>query len=185
MLRVFPGISACMLLVGLACLPAQVFGIEMPKMQKDGTMEIKMPKSTWDKKSGDYKAGDFVEQEFPATPGMKMRKEILEVGDHFIVISTKTIVSGHTMEQKAKWLFTEADPDKTVLSDKKIETKEAADTVKVGDKELSATRYEAYIDGKFTGKSWISKEIPIDGLAKAEGPDGKATLVTTSFGRGK
>jgi len=148
-------------------------------------MEAKMPKSMWDKVNGNFKTGDFVEQEIPSNPGMKMRKEVIEAGDHFIVVNTKVIMNGNTTaETKAKWVFTEPDTGK-VQSDKKIETKEASDTVKVAGKELSATRYESYIDGALTGKSWMSKDIPIDGIAKCEGADGKTTLLTVDFGRGK
>ena len=147
-------------------------------------MDVKMPKSIWDKVNGNYKAGDFVEQEYPSNPGLKIRKEVLEAGDHFIVVNTKMTMNGATTETKAKWVFTEPDPEK-VQGDKKVETKEAPDTVKIAGKELAATRYESYIDGALTGKSWMCKDIPIDGIAKCEGADGKTTLLTVDFGRGK
>ena len=65
-------------------------------------------------------------------------------------------------------------------------TVRADDKVKIGDKgEFAATRTESYEDGKLIAKTWTCKDVPLGGLVRGEGPDGKAYQQLVNFGRGK
>ena len=154
------------------------------------TMELKFPKSLWETSGAkDLKVGDYVEGESPLNPGTKSRQEVLEVGDHYTLVSAKTIMPTMTFEQKMKTIYSEPDPDPKAVekqrADEKIETKEFADKLTIGGKEVACTRYESYKDGKLQVKSWVSKEVPLGGVVKTEMADGKVVTVTTGFGRGK
>lgn len=147
--------------------------------------EVKVPKSLWDKTPyKDAKVGDWAEYE--AVGGVMMRKEVTEAGDHFVTIATTTVISGMKFPAGAvKMVFSEPDPagtTETKTSDgSEVKTSEVK--VKVGDKEITATLTEVVKDGKTVAKSWTSKEVPMDGLVRAEGPDGNAAMVLKAFGR--
>jgi hypothetical protein len=157
-----------------------------PTPAAGGIQEVKLPKSAWDKQEGNFKVGDWVEYSYPAVADMKMRMEVLEVGDHSLVMSTKSIMAGNTTETKIKQIYSEPDPQLQQKEGEKIkwETKEFSDKVDVpGKGNVAATRYETHIDGKLTGKMWVSKEVPCGGMVKGEDPDGKVTMQLTGFGR--
>jgi hypothetical protein len=156
-------------------------------MGAGGVVEMKLPKSLWAQTKDFYKAGDWVEYEMPAVPGYKSRQEVVEVGDNFVVLDTKTTMAGQTTQQKSKMSYTEPDPpeQKTEEEEKqKVEKKEFADKVTVKDKgEVAATRHEMYLNGKLVSKSWVSKDLPLGGMVKTEDADGKVLQVMTAYGR--
>jgi hypothetical protein len=149
--------------------------------------DMKLPKSAWDK-MGDsiYKAGDWVEYEYPQVAGMTTRMECLEVGDHFVVLKTASTVAGQTTISTGKMIYSEPDPEvKDVEQEKhKMETKEYSDKVDVKDKgNVAATRYETFMDGKLMAKSWVSKEVPMGGMVRAEDADGKVSMQLKAYGK--
>jgi hypothetical protein len=159
---------------------------------KGNTTEIKVPKSLWEPtvKTVDVKVGDFIEYEMPAAPGMKTRMEVLELGDHTMTMLSRQNIPGMgVQESKMKQIFSEPDPESKGQVEqikKKIETKTFDDKVKIGDKgEFAATRTESYEDGKLIAKTWTCKDVPLGGLVRGEGPDGKAYQQLVNFGRGK
>src|SRR5262249_13334369 len=136
----------------------------------------------------DMKVGDWVETDMPMMAGSKSRQEVIEVGDHFTVVKTKQTMMGQTSEQTIKSVYSEPDPDKAAVdkqrAELKIETKEIPDKITIKGKELPATRYEVYQDGKLTSKSWVCKDVPLGGAVKAEA-QGQVMSQITDFGRGK
>jgi hypothetical protein len=158
--------------------------------QAGAVFELKMPKSMWEK-SGikDLKVGDWLESSSPMMGDSKSRMEVIEIGDHYTLVMTKMTMMGNTTEQKMKTVYSDPDPEnkdaEKQRKELKIETKEFDDKVKVGDKEVGATRYETYQDGKLVSKSWISKEVPLGGGVRVEDGTGKLISVATGFGRGK
>ena len=68
---------------------------------------------------------------------------------------------------------------------KKPDVKESADKVTTKKGDIAATRYETYDKGVLLSKAWISKDVPMGGMIKAEGPDGKVSMMLTDYGRGK
>lgn len=148
--------------------------------------EVHVPKSAWDKlELSKAKAGDFAEYEMPAVAGMKTRQEVVEIGDHTMTMSTSMTMAGNKMPaQKMKMIY---DGPEVAGKDPKtnVEMKEADDKVTIAKGTYDAKRYEAYQDGKLLSKSWMSKDVPVTGLVKTQGPDGKDTMVLVDFGRGK
>lgn len=156
------------------------------------TYELKMPKSVWDKGTymKDMNAGDFIETEMPAAPGMKSRTEVVEIGDHTVTFLSRTVMPGApTTEAKSKQIYSEPDPEVTPVKEantKKFESKTFDDKIKVGDKgEFAAVRTESYEDGKLVSKMWTCKDVPLGGMVKIEGADGKVMQQVVDFGRGK
>jgi hypothetical protein len=147
---------------------------------------VKLPKSAWE--NGGFasaKVGDWVEYEYTAMAGMKSRQEIVELGDHTVTTLTKMTVAGQTNESKVQSIYSEPDPAAENAPDgkQKFEVKKVDDKATVGGKEYPAVRYETYADGKLSAKSWIAKDLPLGGMVKTEGPDGKAYLIMSAFGR--
>ena len=137
------------------------------------TTEIPITKEAWEQMYKDWKAGDYVVYEMTAAPGMKQRQEVIEAtADSVTVVSTIEMNGQKQPGGKMKYVV-------------KAETKTAEDKVKVGDKEISATRTEVYNSGKLAGKTWTSKEVPLGGMVRSEGDDGKASMNLVEFGRGK
>jgi hypothetical protein len=162
-----------------------------PPMPPARTTEVKVPKSLWDAAyMKEIKVGDFLEYEMPAAPGMRTHMEVVEYGDHTMTQLSRTIMNGKPInEGKSKMIYSEPDPETGKVTEeqkKKYETKTFDDKVKIGDKgEYAATRTETYEDGKLVAKMWTCKDVPLGGLVKSEGPDGKSYQVLVNFGRGK
>jgi hypothetical protein len=160
-------------------------------VMKGNMTEIKVPKSLWDKT--DYykniKVGDFLEYETPEMPGMKSRMEVTEIGDHTLTMLTKQTIPGvGVQEAKSKQIFSEPDPETKDVKDdgEKVTTKTFDDKIKIGSKgEFAATRTECYQGNKLLSKTWTCKDVPLGGMVKGEGPDGKAYTQLVDFGRGK
>jgi hypothetical protein len=148
--------------------------------------EVHVPKSSWDKFGrGDAKAGDFVEYEMTAAPGMKMRQEIKEVGDHTMTVESAMTMSGTAMPKQTMKMIYDG-PDVEGKDPKtNVEMKMADEKVTVKKGSFDATRVEAYMNGALLSKSWITKEVPVTGLVKTQDKDGKDTMVLTDFGKGK
>ncbi|MCW8131717.1 MAG: hypothetical protein KIS92_15330 [Planctomycetota bacterium] len=117
-----------------------------------------------------FKPGTFVEYSMPEQEGMKMRYEVTEVGENFIVINTITSSPQFKSEAKIKYVHNTA-----------------TEKVSAAGKEFNATRSDTKAEGKVVARSWTSKEIPqlAGGLVKTEGPDGKTTMILSSYGEGK
>jgi len=171
-------------------IPA-AYAADTPPATAPQSMELKFAKSLWESSGADkMKAGDWAEYEMPAIPGSKSRQEVVEVGDHYTVVLTKGSMMGQKQEMKTKTVYSEPDPDKAAVEKQqkelKMEYKEADDKIKVGDKELAVKRHEVYQDGKLASKSWISKELCLNGgVVRAEGPDGSVYTLLVGFGHGK
>jgi hypothetical protein len=153
-------------------------------------MEFKFPKSIWESSGASaMKVGDWVESEMAMIPGSKSRQEVVEVGDHYTVVLTKSTMMGQQSEQKMKTIYSEPDPDPKLVEkqreEQKIEVKDFDDKISIKGKEVSAKRHEVYANGKLVSKSWVSKEVPLGGMVKTEGADGKAITAITDFGNGK
>lgn len=147
------------------------------------TIETKVPKSAWDKGGlGSSKVGDFVEYEFPANAGMKSRQEVVEAGDHTMTLEVTSTFNGNQTKSRMKMIYSEPD---SKVEGKTMEVKEFPDSATVSKGTFAGTRYESYLDGKLTGKAWMSKDVPVTGMVKAESPDGKPTMVLSDYGRGK
>ena len=169
---------AAVLVLGIGLLQQETFAA--------APTEVHVPKSAWDKQElSKAKKGDFVEYDITAMAGAKSRQEIVEVGDHTMTYETAMTMGGNKLPaSQIKMIYDKADPDPKDATTK-IETKEAADKVTVAKGTFDATRYESYKDGALLGKSWISKEIPVTGLVKAQDAAGKDSMVLSDFGRGK
>ncbi len=171
-------VLVAVLLLGIGLMQREVFAA--------APNEVHVPKSAWDKQDlSKAKKGDFVEYEMPAMPGAKSRQEIVDIGDHTMTYETAMTVGGNKLPaSQTKMIYDAADPapkdEKT-----KLETKEAADKVTVAKGTFDATRYESYKDGTLLSKAWVSKEIPVTGLVKAQDGAGKDSMVLSDFGRGK
>jgi hypothetical protein len=156
-------------------------------MAPGGVHQVQVVKSAWGEGGmGNAKAGDWVEYEYPAQEmKMKVRQEVLEIGDHFIVMSSKNDVNGAVTEQKMKMIYNQPDPELPKTEEEKLkwEVKKFDDKVTVGGKEFSAVRHETYIDGKLSAKVWISKDLPLGGIARSEGADGVTNMIMTAYGR--
>lgn len=153
-------------------------------------MEFKFPKSIWESSGASaLKVGDWIETEMAMIPGSKSRQEVVEVGDHYTVVLTKSTMMGQQSEQKMKTIYSEPDPDPKAVEkqreEQKIEVKDFDDKITIKGKEVAAKRHEVYANGKLMSKAWISKDIPLGGVVKTEGPDGKTVTSISDFGRGK
>ena len=130
--------------------------------------ETTLSKEGWEEYKKN-KVGAFVEYSMPAQPGMKMRSEVVEVGDNFIVVLQTTSGTGFSQVSKNKMIFKDGMTEK----------------VKAGNKEFTATRMEITSSGQTT-RSWSSKEVPnlMGGLVKSENA-GVVNMELTDFGFGK
>jgi hypothetical protein len=151
---------------------------------------MKVPKSLWDNAYiKDMKVGDFLEYEVPLAPGMRMRSEVLEIGDHTLTMLSRTNFNGEVTEGKSKQIYSEPDPETKPVKEennKKFVTKTFDDKIKIGDKgEFAAVRTESYEDDKLVSKMWSCKDVPLGGMVRVEGADGKAMQQLVNFGRGK
>jgi hypothetical protein len=145
--------------------------------------ESHAPRSSWEKSGmGSSKIGDFVEYEYPAVVGMKNRQEVVEIGDHTLTLESTSNFNGKKTTTRVKMIFSEPDGK---VEGKNVEVKEFPDSATVPKGMFTGTRYESYIDGKLTGKSWMSKDVPVTGIVKVEGADGKVAMILTDYGRGK
>ena len=153
------------------------------KPEATPVIEMKLPKDGWEKSNfQSARVGDFAEYEFPSTPGMKLRQEIVETGDHSISLLTTTTFNGSKSLRKSKMIYSEPEMNSQMS---KADLKSIEDKVTVDKGTFTATRYESYKNDKLTGKSWVSKDVPIYGIVRNEGADGKATQVLVDYGRGK
>lgn len=176
-------LHACALLIALGALPL-LHAQETPAKTKPAeTSEDERPKSLWTRMGG-FKVGDWAEYELPTQGNAHCRREIMEVGDHAIVLKVKFIANGKIEESALRLTYSgpelgSDDPHTTI--------KESSEKVKVLDKEVAVTRYDTFNDGKPTGTMWFTSSVPIDGIVKlAEGPESKTvTMQLVSFGRGK
>lgn len=143
--------------------------------------EIKLPKGValhhyWN--TG--KVGDWAE--YQVAGGLVSRREIADLTDDGMIELNSINVAGMQIRTGLKFLFTQPDP----IVDKKAvapEVKKTKERVKVGDKELDCEVTELEVAGG-KARSWMSKEVPLGGLVKAEF-GGMVSMQLKAFGRGK
>ena len=142
-----------------AAAPAGPVSMTETTLGKDGWEEYKK-----------NKVGAFVEYSMPAQPGMKMRSEVVEVGDNYIVVQQTTSGTGFSQVSKNKMIFKDGMTEK----------------VAAGGKEFTATRTDMSTNGQMVSRSWSSKEVPnlMGGMVKSESM-GKTSMELTDFGFGK
>jgi len=147
---------------------------------------IKQPKALWDK--GYYKeakVGDYVEyQDGPGTGFL--RREIVEVGDHFVVEMKTASAGGPKVQTSIKMNFTgrgdlESPPDDSQAK------KSYEEKMKIGNEELVTKVVETYdkATNRLLTKQWFAKEIPFDGLVKEETKKGNWVKMLTGYARWK
>jgi hypothetical protein len=147
--------------------------------------DFKLPKSLWDNDkhyAKDAKVGDFVV--YDVQGGSRMRRTVAEKGDMTLVERNQISVAGFKVESEIRFLFTEPDAD-VKKADAKYTTKKGNEKLRIGEQELDTEWLETYDGDRLLAKAWMSKQVPMGGLIKAQTPDGKVTMSLVEFGRGK
>jgi hypothetical protein len=176
-------ILKCACVLALVAVPVLHAAETKPKEKAVEASEDERPKSLW-KRMGGFKVGDWAEYVLPTQGNAHCHREIMEVGDHTVVLKVKFISNGKIEESALKLTY---DGAELGSDDPHTKIKESTEKIKVLDKEVTVTRIDTLTDGKLTGSMWFTSDVPIDGIVKlGEGPECKTiTMQLVSFGRGK
>jgi hypothetical protein len=134
---------------------------------------IPMVAEAWEKMwYKDAKVGDMAEYENSQNTMAREQWEITEASPTSVTVKLTLVFGGNPVSiTNTKYVLVEYD------------TKESAEKVKVGDKELDCKVVESSLEGKVQSKVWTSSEVPLGGMVKSEGADGKVAMMLTDFGR--
>lgn len=149
------------------------------------TSELHVAKSGWEKFGrGAVKVGDFVEYTDVARGGMKVRKEVVEIGDHTFTIKNTSSLDGKPLpEFKVKMIYDDAKDVQGRDPATNTETQLAEENVTIAKGTFNAVCIKTYVAGALVSKEWFSKDIPAEGIVKRE-CNGKEDIILTNFGHG-
>jgi hypothetical protein len=142
---------------------------------------LMLPRSDWEKgKFNQARIGDFVE--YQTGDGERMyRRTVEELGDHtLVVLETKF---GNRKGPTSHISYSFELPDETPGPGNSV--RESADRIDVLGQSTAATLREVVYKNKPLERSWYSDDVPLGGLVKHVGGDGKIKQVLSAYGRGK
>ncbi len=136
----------------------------------------------------DPRAGDWVVHDMRGQS--KMRQTIISVSETTVIVEIETSMDGKIVNTQTRENERIHEPSLGMLGIKKggPEPKITKETLTINGKKLECTVIEQEKDG-MTAKTWISEDIPVNGLVKVEmsgGDAGKSgIMVVVDWGRGK
>jgi hypothetical protein len=136
----------------------------------------------------DPKVGDWVVHQI--RDNAKTKQTIVSLSDKQVVIEIETYLDGKIVNTQTRENERIYEPSLGMLGIKEggPEPKITKETLTIKGKKLECTVIEQVKDGT-TAKTWISEDIPVNGLVKVEvsgaGPAQSGTMVVIDWGRGK
>jgi hypothetical protein len=142
--------------------------------------ELKFTRSDWERlKLNQAKVGDYVE--YQMNEGKRScRRKVEEIGDHLIVVEETQTGSRKPAVSHIHYSFEL--PDEITGPGNSI--RESNDTIEVLGRLMPTRLREIVYKNKALEQSWYADEVPLGGLVKHVGGDGKVKQVLTAYGRG-
>ena len=143
--------------------------------------ELKFARSDWEKlKFNEAKVGDYVE--YQMSEGKRFcRRKIEEIGDHFVVVEETQIGSRNAPVSHIHYSFEL--PDEVPGPGNSV--RESIDKIEVLGQLKTTTLREVVYKKKPLEQTWYADDVPVGGLVKHLGGDGKDKQLLTAFGRGQ
>jgi hypothetical protein len=144
------------------------------------TGELKFARSDWERrKFNQAKVGDYVE--YHMNEGKRFcRRKIEEIGDHLVVVE-ETQIGSHKPVSHIHYSFEL--PDESPAPGNSV--RESIDRIEVLGQLKTTTLREVVYKKKPLEQTWYADDVPVGGLVKHLGADGKVKQVLTAFGRGQ
>jgi hypothetical protein len=124
------------------------------------------------------RAGDFAEYDEGRSADTHKRREIVEVGDHYVVELTTTTKGGETKQSAVKILFKNPNP----LPESKNK-KTSHVRVRLGDKDYPGQVVEFTAGDRVISRHLYCEAVPFDGLVWGEGGEGHVHTKLVKYGR--
>jgi hypothetical protein len=179
--------TVAMLLVSVAATasPSDVPTPPKPEHQRKSHVklsgDLKFARSDWEKlKFNQARVGDYVE--YQMSEGKRIcRRKIEEVGDHMLVVEETQLGSRKAPVSHIHYSFEL--PDEIPGPGNSI--RESNDKIEVLGQLKSTRLREVVYKKKPLEQIWYADDVPVGGLVKHVGGDGKVKQVLTAYGRGQ
>jgi hypothetical protein len=166
--------------VGLLVILASVATAAPKSGQKIAGKKV-FPASDWEKRNYDKSTpGDFVEYRNDAGKLIEHR-EVVEVGDHSLVIKVTNETFGKPHTELLRYDFT--------LKDEKLghgaSLRSSDDKIKVAGKMRDVKLEEEVYNDKAYKRTWYLDDVPLGHMVQTGDGSGKLRMILSDYGRGK
>jgi hypothetical protein len=181
----FINVSMFLVTLTVTAAPSDVPSPPKPEHQRKSRIklsgELEFPRSDWEKlKFNQARIGDYIE--YRIGDGKRMyRRKIEELGDHTLVVEETQLGSRKQPISHLHYSFEL--PDETPGPGNSI--RESNDKIEVLGQLAPARLREVVYQKKALEQTWYSDDVPLGGLVKHVGGDGRVKQVLTAYGRGK
>jgi hypothetical protein len=143
--------------------------------------ELKFCRSDWERlKFNQAKVGDYVE--YQINDGKRScRRKVEEIGDHLLVVEETQTGSRKAPVSHIHYSFELADE----ITGPGNSIRESSDRIEVLGQLMPTRLREVVYKNKALEQSWYADDVPLGGLVKHVGGDGKVKQVLTAYGRGQ